>query len=323
MAKDEAVLISIHAEHAQKILFGEKSLEFRRVWATRAVSSIVIYVTAPLKKIVAIVRIKKVHQGTPNDLWQIAKVIGGGLTRKDLYRYMEGKSEGYAIELESVQRFHPYLDPKKFLEDFRAPQSFSYVPTKAFLSLARELEKQRKIARGHVLFVGGVHGVGKTTLCEHYVETHGVMHKSSGQLIKEMRHSSAPTSSKAVNDIHANQRLLIDAVKRIRSAGKTLLLDGHFALLDTHHNPKPLSTEVFSALGIDSVAVVFDTPKAIASRLAARDGHGMLAKDIETLQEMELLRAAQVARELCVPFVKIKSADTVSFEAAIVGTLTR
>jgi predicted transcriptional regulator/adenylate kinase len=316
MANGEAVLLSIHAEHAIKILSGEKRIEFRRVWAARKVTKIVIYVTAPLKKIVAIARVKHVHKGSPTAIWMAAKDIGGGLSRDSVRGYFEGKAEGFGVELKCVERFPKYLDPHLFFSNFRPPQSFAYVSPEVLASLENELEGQRATLRGRVLFVGGAHGVGKTSICQQYASTHGVIHKSAGQLIKEARGLRSSELSKAVSDIDGNQRLLVDAVGRVRSSANTLVLDGHFSVFDANYKPTPIPTAVFSVLSIDGVIVVVDSPHAIALRIAGRDGLRIASEDIRALQTSEVQRGMQVARELCVPFAQVKFGATESFELA-------
>ncbi len=319
MQESSSVLLSLHPQHAIKILSGEKKLEFRRIWATRPISTVVIYATVPVQKIVAIARVKCVHNGSPTALWELSKKIGGGLSRRKLYEYYEGRSSGFAIELDSVQRYPSPLPPEQFITGFRAPQSFSYVNQQTLNGLEQELSRQAP--SGRILFVGGVHGVGKTTLCENYAKLHGIKHKSASQLIREEKATALSADSKAVKDIAGNQQLLIDAVRRIRATGETLLLDGHFALLDAKHQPQPVPTDVFSDLGIDGTVVIHDQPSAIASRMAARDNKPMTAKDIHRLQVLELSRAEQVARDLCIPFAKIKSTDQQTFNS-IVGDLS-
>lgn len=315
MQEPSFVLLSLHPKHAKKILSGEKKLEFRRVWATRPVVAIVIYATVPVQKIVAIAKVKQIHHGSPSSLWSLASEIGGGLSRRELYAYYKGRKKGFALELECVKRFPSPLIPSAFIKGFRAPQSFSYVDRNIFSVLEKEFELQSH--EGRVLFVSGVHGVGKTTMCENYANAHGIVHKSASQLIREAKESALAGTSKAVKDIAGNQELLIQAVRQYRSSGQTLLLDGHFALLDVEHKPQALATKIFAELGIDGVVLIQDTPQAIASRIASRDMHPISAQGVAELQAVESSRAMQVTDDLCIPFFKVRSLDQSDFDQAI------
>jgi len=131
--EDKAVLISIHPEYVEKILSGEKRMEFRRCWTSTPVKFMVIYATLPIKKIVAVAEIKEVYNGSRDNLWGLAKEKGGGVSRRKLYSYFKGSKRPVAIELTNVRRLKIDLDPKSILGDsFRPPQSYIYLNDEYF-----------------------------------------------------------------------------------------------------------------------------------------------------------------------------------------------
>src|SRR5690349_18917714 len=97
-------LISIQPTFVQKILEGEKAIEFRRRWTTNHVDMLVVYSSSPVKQLVLVARVAKVVEAPRSQLWDLAKKKGGGVTRKKLFDYMAGKAKGYAIELEEIIR---------------------------------------------------------------------------------------------------------------------------------------------------------------------------------------------------------------------------
>jgi predicted transcriptional regulator len=126
--RTEAVLLSVHPQHAQKILDGRKNLEFRRVWPREAISFIVIYSTAPLMRIVGAAEITGVVRASAGVLWGLATESGGGVTRAALRSYLKGKSNGIALQLGRRFAFERGLEPQAlFGAGFRAPQSFRYL----------------------------------------------------------------------------------------------------------------------------------------------------------------------------------------------------
>lgn len=135
------VLISIHPEYAEKILSGEKRLEFRRQWAVRQVSRLVIYVTSPVQQIAGIVQLEEVHRGSKNHLWKLAVNKGGGISRRKLFEYMEGKQEGVALELSKLIKFDEGgLSPSQvFGNNFKPPQSFRYLSPAELSKLKNKL----------------------------------------------------------------------------------------------------------------------------------------------------------------------------------------
>ena len=124
----DVVLISVHPVHVEKIMSGEKNLEFRRVWPARAIDTLVVYATHPEQRLAAIVQVAGVLRASKTALWQVAATEGGGITRQALSDYLEGKDVGVAIRLGRRLDLGSGVLPKKiFGASFRPPQSFSYM----------------------------------------------------------------------------------------------------------------------------------------------------------------------------------------------------
>lgn len=119
-------LISIHPEHVERILSGEKVLEFRRVWAKKPVDGIVIYCTSPVKRIVAVAKIKETHFVSVKELRRLNKTIGGGVNNSVLDSYFSGLTHGYALQLDSVRTPKVPIELHSFAFGLRPPQSFMY-----------------------------------------------------------------------------------------------------------------------------------------------------------------------------------------------------
>ena len=124
---NSTILISIKPRFVEKILLKKKVLEFRRVWAAKPVEAIVIYASSPVRRIVAIAKVKAVHQGSRKALWELADEKGGGISREELYDYFSGKKTGYAVELGRIVKARQSVDPKLLFANFRPPQSFYYL----------------------------------------------------------------------------------------------------------------------------------------------------------------------------------------------------
>ncbi len=123
-----AVLISIHPGYAEKILSGEKRLEFRRSWSAVPVDVLVIYATYPVQRIVALAEVGQTIRGNKTKLWKLAQDEGGGISRRKLFAYLNGKKEGFALELKRTLKIGDGIDPKKlFGKQFYPPQSFRYL----------------------------------------------------------------------------------------------------------------------------------------------------------------------------------------------------
>ncbi|MBQ7673174.1 MAG: ASCH domain-containing protein [Alphaproteobacteria bacterium] len=119
------ILISINPKHVQNIITGVKKYEYRKTAAKEDISSIIIYETMPIKKIVAEVQIIDVITLPPKELWRQTKE-SSGITKKFFDEYFKNRDVGYAYQLGEVTVY----DKPKQLTDFGikyAPQSFVYI----------------------------------------------------------------------------------------------------------------------------------------------------------------------------------------------------
>lgn len=162
-----------------------------------------------------------------------------------------------------------------------------------------------------VIFVAGVHGVGKTTACAYAVRSLGYAHYSASGLIKSEKANSIPEEGKAVANVEANQALLICGVEKAcgRHQGR-IILDGHFTLSKSDGRIEAVAVEVFSSLSLNGIVVYRDEPAAIAERLHRRDGESYRIDDITRHQDSELVHAQLVAAELGLPIEILSAFDS-------------
>ena len=121
----------------------------------------------------------------------------------------------------------------------------------------------------HVIFIGGVHGVGKTTFSNRVSETLKIPSFTAGDLIRA--HRARPvTQDKRVGDISGNQDALVEAVRLI-STGSPILLDGHYCLLDANGEISEVPLRTFQQLTLCLSLVIRDDPDLIRDRLQRRD----------------------------------------------------
>lgn len=307
-------LISIRPHFVDKILSGEKRLEFRRSWATKPVDVLIIYSSAPIQRIVAKVNIVRVTEGSPTALWALAKEKGGGVTRQLIYDYFAGKKSGFAIEIAEVLKFEHPLDPKTMFKNFLAPQSFRYLDAKDYNKI---LEKSWGGGRMNVILVAGIHAVGKSTACKAISAEFGIPYYTASQIIQAEKSSAVLGNSKLVADVDKNQRLLIQGISRLVKRGG-LLLDGHFTLQrKSDGGIEAVQVDVFRELQVSAVVVFTDDPAEIAKRMLARDGVTQSEAFLQTHQEAEVAHAKHVAAMLEVPLVILQAFDTKRFENAI------
>ncbi len=119
------MLLSIKPKYAKIILEGKKQYEFRKSKPKSEVDRIIFYASSPQKQVVGEAAIERIIEGTPKDIWEIAKTAAG-ITKKIYYSYYEGKDKAIAYKLKDVIIY----ETPKALSDYgisQAPQSFIYL----------------------------------------------------------------------------------------------------------------------------------------------------------------------------------------------------
>lgn len=121
----KAIILAINPEFVSKIFSGEKCYEYRKRLSTKDINKIYIYETAPVKRIVGEVTVKKKILCEKEKLWEMTK-NSSGITKVHFDSYFNSQDFAGAYFLGSVTRY----EVPKPLEDFGlnyAPQSFVYI----------------------------------------------------------------------------------------------------------------------------------------------------------------------------------------------------
>ena len=120
------VLISIKPEYVNEILAGRKKYEYRKVKAKKDnIDKMLIYATAPIKKVVAEAEILNILADVPDLIWEHTKEYSG--ISKSLYdKYYENSDIAIAYQLGKIKK---YDQPENLSElgVLHSPQSFIYI----------------------------------------------------------------------------------------------------------------------------------------------------------------------------------------------------
>jgi len=76
-----------------------------------------------------------------------------------------------------------------------------------------------------MIFISGVHGVGKSYFCNKVKEELGINTFSASKLISEHKHAEF-SRDKLIPDIDHNQQYLLMAIRDLNAVGSDYLLDG-------------------------------------------------------------------------------------------------
>lgn len=169
----------------------------------------------------------------------------------------------------------------------------------------------------NVIFVAGIHAVGKSTACKMVSGEFGIPHFTASQIIRDEKSSAVSTNSKLVADVADNQRLLIQGVSRLLEDGH-LLLDGHFTVRrKVDECIEPVNVDVFRDLRVGGIVLFTDHPVEISKRMHYRDGVSHPVEIVQSHQDAEITHAKHVANTLCLPMVKLQAFDIESMMNAL------
>ncbi len=138
-----------------------------------------------------------------------------------------------------------------------------------------------------IIFIGGIHGVGKGEICKELCEGSSIEYLSASKLIK-WEEVSPDIKNKKVIDIPSTQKRLINALEIICKKGKTYLLDGHYCLLDSESKINRVSEEIFSLISPKLLVLVSADSEVVVERLKNRDARIYKQNLIEKMAEHEL-----------------------------------
>lgn len=151
-----------------------------------------------------------------------------------------------------------------------------------------------------MIFISGIHGVGKTYFCNLIKDKFGIRNYSAGQLIAERRKKDF-SADKCVCDIDENQMILLDAINELRQTGEEFILDGHFCLLNEEGVIVRIPMETYTLLKPDKLILLLENPEIIAERRFERDGIRQKKSMIINFQKAEKMYATEIAGMLNIP----------------------
>lgn len=153
-----------------------------------------------------------------------------------------------------------------------------------------------------MIFVSGIHGVGKTYFCNIMKERLNVESYSASQLIA-VRRNEGFSENKFVSSIDDNQDLLVAAIEELRKAEKEFILDGHFCLLNESGEITRIPLDTYMLLNPDVIILLTEKPEIIADRRLQRDNVCQDVSEITVFQQEEECYAKEIAEQLNVSLV--------------------
>jgi len=168
------------------------------------------------------------------------------------------------------------------------------VKNNIIICLSRE---PRIVVNGSTIFIAGVYGTGKSTICSALAERLHIPAFSASDLISAIN-GERYGADKAVVDKDNNQVLLAERVQELNSKNREILLAGHFCIFNAHNGVEILPESVYSALNITKIVLLEADVQDIISNLRRRDEKDYSEKSVTALIEKEREQSERISKQL-------------------------
>ena len=149
----------------------------------------------------------------------------------------------------------------------------------------------------NIAFIGGIHGVGKSTICRQICDEVKLEYLSASKLIKWQDINEDVQNKKVKNILATQDRLIIGLINHIHK-DKSYLLDGHYCLLNSNNEIVNVPLGTFKLINPTSLNIVLGDIIEIKNRLEKRDNRPYDQELLTRLQENELNYAIHVSKTL-------------------------
>lgn len=149
----------------------------------------------------------------------------------------------------------------------------------------------------NIAFIGGIHGVGKSTICQQICDKLHLVHLSASELIK-WSYINEDAKNKKVENIQDTQDRLIIGLKNTVKTEKQYLLDGHYCLLNTNGKIENVPVSTFQMISPFSLNIILDDVSEIKKRIEARDNKHYDYELLSQMQDSKLQYAKYLSEEL-------------------------
>lgn len=157
----------------------------------------------------------------------------------------------------------------------------------------------------NIVFVGGIHGVGKGKFCAEVATNLKYIHLTASEVIKWSEISAE--NNKAVKDLTKTQDRLLTNLKKIVEQDQQYLLDGHFCLLDNNDKPQKIPLSTFVDISPQKLILIYEDISVIKDRLKVRDAKNYNKEILQEFQNLERSYAREISLKLNIPLLELKS----------------
>ncbi len=149
----------------------------------------------------------------------------------------------------------------------------------------------------NIIFIGGIHGVGKSTLCKKICDELEIGHLSASKLLGWNNNS---VDDKKVDDVESNQNKLLYNLNKILSdkGDKYYIFDGHYCLIGSDKEYQKIPKNTFEEINPVALLVITENPKTINERFQSRGHTDYDIPFIDKMQQYEIEYAIELGKSL-------------------------
>lgn len=160
--------------------------------------------------------------------------------------------------------------------------------------------------RQGIIFVGGIHGAGKSTFAHWLSKKTSLEHFSCSTLIEEAKNIQF-SQEKVSGQIDSNQGDLVRAVHSLRRVKGDFILDGHFCLRNERGDITRLAPNIFQGIAPGNIILIEADAHDI---LARRPQMNMAPEEVQRFMDGEREHALYVGLTLGIPVYQAVSNDS-------------
>ncbi|WP_375191044.1 ATP-binding protein [Chryseobacterium sp.] len=144
-----------------------------------------------------------------------------------------------------------------------------------------------------IFFIGGIHGVGKSAICNILCKEFNLKYLSASHII-----NWNDSKVKNVDNVSSTQNKLISGLQESIINGGNFLLDGHFSLINNDDNVENIPLETFEHIDPINLNLIIGDTVEISQRLLKRDGKFYEPIFLKKLQDCEISNAKMISEKL-------------------------
>lgn len=152
----------------------------------------------------------------------------------------------------------------------------------------------------NIIFMGGIHGVGKSTICKNLCHELNIEYLSASNLLK-WSEINEELSNKKVQSIPDTQDRLIEGLRNTVLKDKFYLLDGHYCLLNSDSKVLNIPLKTFIQIKPIVLNLILGDIDEIKKCLEVRDKKPYDYSLLKNFQNFELKYAEYLSKYLNIP----------------------